>query len=188
VSWHAEEYAALGVPFHQRGDILDEQLEIWSKAWHGSPATFEGRHYRFGEVWVEPQPVRPGGPALWFGGSSVHRRVIERVVRYGRGFHPLGQPSDADLDRLADALAAAGREPGEIEYVGGIRGVFSAPDTPADLDQALAGIPAQLARGFGTICVKPGQFTDDSSRLGDFCRELAAKVSALDGQVPGGRS
>src|SRR5215472_2148883 len=32
VSWHQDEYAALGVPFGQRGDILDEQLEIWHRA------------------------------------------------------------------------------------------------------------------------------------------------------------
>lgn len=167
------------MPFEHRGDILDEQLDIWSRAWSGSPVAFEGQHYRFGTVWVEPQPARPGGPALWFGGSSLHRRVITRLVRYGSGFHPLGQPSDSELARLADALAAAGRALSELEYVGGIRGTFTTPDAPADLDQGLASIPAQLARGFGTICVKPGQFTDDAARIGDFCQELVEKVSAL---------
>jgi probable F420-dependent oxidoreductase len=179
VSWHRDEYDALGVPFGSRGDILDEQLEIWSRAWAGSPVAYEGRHYRFGEVWLEPQPSRPGGPALWFGGSSVHRRLIARLVRYGSGFNPLGQPDDAALTRLAAALAAAGRSPGDLEYVGGTRGTFAGPDGLADLDQALAGIPPQLARGFHTICVKPSQFTDDTARIGDFCRELVARVTAL---------
>ena len=176
VSWHRDEYEALGVPFGRRGDILDEQLEIWSRAWAGSPVAFDGRHYRFGRVWLEPQPFRPGGPPLWFGGSSVHPRLIGRLVRYGSGFNPLGQPDDAGLARLAAAMTAAGRSPGELEYVGGIRGTFTGPDGPADLDQALAGIPPQLARGFRTICVKPSQFTDDPARIGDFCRELVAKV------------
>jgi alkanesulfonate monooxygenase SsuD/methylene tetrahydromethanopterin reductase-like flavin-dependent oxidoreductase (luciferase family) len=179
VSWHRDEYDALGVPFTRRGDILDEQLAIWSRAWAGSPVAFDGHHYRFGEVWLEPQPFRPGGPVLWFGGSSVHRRLIDRLVRYGSGFNPLGQPDDAALARLAAALAAAGRRPGELEYVGGTRGTFTGPDGLADLDQALASIPGQLARGFRTICVKPSQFTDDTARIGDFCRELVAKVSAL---------
>jgi hypothetical protein len=116
---------------------------------------------------------------LWFGGSSVHRRLIDRLVRYGSGFNPLGQPDDAGLARLADALRAAGRSPGELEYVGGVRGTFSRPDRPADLGRAIATIPAQLARGFLTICVKPSQFIDDPAELGGFCRELAAKVSAL---------
>ncbi len=177
VGWHRDEYDALGIPFELRGDILDEQLEVWSRAWSGSPVSFGGRHYRFGDVWVEPQPFRPGGPPLWFGGSTVHQRVIERVVRYGSGFNPLGRPEDAGLARLAQALISAGRSPAEIEFVGGTRGTFPGPDKVADLDQALAAIPAQLARGFTTICVKPSQFIDESSRMAEFCRELAAKVA-----------
>jgi hypothetical protein len=91
VSWHRDEYAALGVPFGQRGEILDEQLE----------------------------------------------------------------------------------------YVGGTRGTFGGPDAVADLDQALAAVPAQLARGFTTICVKPSQFTDETAGIGAFCRSLAAKAASL---------
>jgi len=54
VSWHRDEYDALGVPFGQRGEILDEQLEIWAKAWRGSPVNHDGKHYSFGPIWVEP--------------------------------------------------------------------------------------------------------------------------------------
>ena len=179
VGWHRDEYDALGIPFERRGDILDEQLEVWSRAWSGSPVSFGGRHYRFGDVWVEPQPFRPGGPPLWFGGSTVHQRVIERVVRYGSGFNPLGRPEDAGLARLAQALISAGRSPAEIEYVGGTRGTFTGPDQVADLDEALAAVPALMARGFTTICVKPSQFIDDATEIASFCRELAAKAARL---------
>ena len=141
--------------------------------------THRGHHYSFGEIWLEPQPARPGGPALWFGGSSLHPRLIARLVRYGSGFNPLGAPSDEGLARLSDALTAAGRSPGELEYVGGTRGVFAGPDGTADLDRALAGIPDQLARGFTTVCVKPSQFVDDTAQIGAFCRELVAKAGAL---------
>ena len=170
VSWHKDEYDALGIPFHQRGDLLDEQLEIWTRAWSGSPVTFTGKHYSFNQVWIEPQPVTPGGPPLWFGGSSVHPRLLDRLVRYGNGFNPLGQPDDASLRRLAAAMKAAGRDPTELEYVGGTRGEFPSPDRPASLDQALATIPAQAASGFTTICIKPSQFIDNQSELPAFCR------------------
>ncbi len=179
VSWHREDYDALGIPFASRGDMLDEQLEIWSRAWSGSPVSFEGRHYRFGDVWVEPQPCTPGGPPLWFGGSSVHERVIRRMVRYGAGFNPLGQPASPELARLEETLISAGRSPAEIEYVGGTRGTFTGPGHVADLDQALAAIPALMARGFTTICVKPSQFTDDATDMASFCGELSAKTAAL---------
>jgi probable F420-dependent oxidoreductase len=177
VSWHRDEYDALGVPFGQRGEILDEQLEIWAKAWRGSPVRHDGKHYSFGDIWVEPQPARTGGPRLWFGGSSLHPRLIARLVRYGSGFNPLGPAGD--LAPLAAAMTAAGRDPDELEYVGGTRGEFSGPDAVADLDQALAAVPGQLARGFGTICVKPSQFLDESAEMGAFCRALAAKTAAL---------
>ena len=60
-------------------------------------------------------------------------------------------------------MAAAGRRPDELEFVGGTRGVFPGPDAVADLDQALSAVPAQLAGGFTTICVKPSQFIDDTA-------------------------
>jgi alkanesulfonate monooxygenase SsuD/methylene tetrahydromethanopterin reductase-like flavin-dependent oxidoreductase (luciferase family) len=178
VSWHRDEYDALGVPFSQRGAILDEQLAVWAKAWRGSPVRHEGERYSFGEIWMEPQPARPGGPVLWFGGSSLHPRLIARLVRYGSGFNPLGPAGD--LGPLETAMRAAGRDPGELEYVGGTRGEFPGPDAVADLDQALAAVPAQLARGFGTICVKPSQFLDESAGMGAFCRSLAARAAAFE--------
>lgn len=179
VSWHQDEYAALGVPFHRRGDVLDEQLEVLSAAWRGSPVSHEGEFFPFDDVWVEPQPCRAGGPALWFGGSSVHTRLLARLVRYGVGFNPLGRPSDREMDDLAAALRGAGRSMDEIELVGGTRGTFRTPDGVADLDQALESVPEQVARGFSTICVKPSQFLDDSYAIEAWCQVLVDKVRRL---------
>ena len=43
VSWAAEEYTALGVPFGERGAILDEQLEAMRAAWTQTPAAYRRR-------------------------------------------------------------------------------------------------------------------------------------------------
>lgn len=180
VSWHRAEYAALGVPFERRGELLDDHVEAWRALWAGSPASFSGRHYRFENVWVEPKPSHPQGPVLWFGGERIHEALLRRLVAYGSGFNPLGSPSDLDLRRLRDALVEAGRDPAELEMVGGTRGRFSSPTDPADLAEALASIPAQVARGFTTICIKPSQFLDDPSSIGPWCREVVERVrSAL---------
>ena len=37
VSWHEDEYEALGVPFHERGKILDEVLAAMTRLWVESP-------------------------------------------------------------------------------------------------------------------------------------------------------
>jgi probable F420-dependent oxidoreductase len=179
VSWHRPEYEALGVPFEKRGELLDEHLAAWELLWRDTPASFEGRHYRFRDVYLEPKPWRPDGPRLWFGGASLHERLLRRLVRYGHGFNPLGSPTDDDLERLRSAFAEAGRDIGELELVGGTRGRFPDARSVADLDEALAAVPDQLARGFTSICIKPSQFIDDPSTFGSWCRSVVERVDAL---------
>jgi len=179
VSWHRDEYAALGVPFERRGELLDEHLAAWSTLWRDSPASFAGRHHRFADVWLEPKPWRPDGPRLWFGGSSVHPRLVERLVRYGHGFNPLGRITDDDLARIAEALRAAGRDAAELELVGGMRGVFSDDDRPSELEPALAALPPQLEQGYTSFCFKPSQFTDDPDEVGPLVREVRARLETL---------
>jgi probable F420-dependent oxidoreductase len=118
VSWHRPEYEALGVPFEHRGDLLDEHLEAWRVLWRDAPASFEGRHHRFTDVWLEPKPLGPDGPPLWFGGRTLHERLLRRLVRYGSGFNPLGRRRSRHW-RLRFAMAGRGRDVRDLEMVGG---------------------------------------------------------------------
>ena len=179
VSWHRAEYDALGIPFSKRGELLDEHLDVWRAAWTGPRLSFHGRHYRFDGVWVEPKAYRPAGPPLWFGSTSMYGALLRRLVRYGSGFNPLGAPTDEDLERLRTAMSAAGRDVSQLEMVGGTRGRFPDATTVADLDAALSAIPAQIERGFTTICIKPSQFIDDPREIGAFCRDVVGRVGAL---------
>jgi len=179
VSWHEEEYEALGVPFAERGRILDEQLEILARCWQPGPVSYQGRYFSFPDVWVEPRPYRPGGPVLWFGGRRMHGPLLRRLVRWGQGFNPLGTPTQADLDVLRAGLLAAGRDPASMEMVGGIRGRLADATGTADIDEALESLPAQLAAGFTTICFKPAMYIDDARDIGALCRTLVRKVAAI---------
>jgi alkanesulfonate monooxygenase SsuD/methylene tetrahydromethanopterin reductase-like flavin-dependent oxidoreductase (luciferase family) len=180
-SWHEAEYEALGVPFAQRGGRLDEHIAAWEAAWGPSPASFHGRHYSFDAVHVEPKPFRPDGVVLHFGSQTMHDRLIARIVRYGSGVNPLGRLTTEDLARLGSAMRAAGRDPAELELVGGIRARFPDERSVADLGEALTGVPEQIAQGFTTFCLKPSQFTDDSRQVGALCREAVARVEAMVG-------
>ena len=179
VSWHEPEYAALGVDFAARGAILDEQLLAWREVWRPGPASFDGRHIHFTDAYVEPKPVRPDGVRMWFGGSSLHPRVIRRLVEFGHGYNPFGAPSAAELQRLDEALAAAGRARDEIEFVGGVRAVLPEDGSPASLDQALSTVAPQRDAGFSTICVKPSMFIDALDEYPDFCRAVVSGLAAL---------
>ena len=182
VSWHADEYAALGVSFGERGAILDEQLELLELCWTGDgPVSFHGRYFDVDEVWVEPRPYDPAGVTLWFGGQQLHGALLRRLVRWGRGFNPFGSPTPDELAALRAALVEAGRDPAGMELVGGIRGRFPDASSPADLGESLASVPGQLAAGFTTICFKPSMYIDDARDLGRFCRDLRTRVEAMAG-------
>jgi hypothetical protein len=106
--------------------------------------------------------------------------MLRRLVRYGHGFNPLGRPSADDLDRLREAMAAAGRDVKELELVGGTRGRFADAESVAPLDQALDAIPEQVERGFSTICVKPSQFTDDLGEVPALLSRIVERVGSLE--------
>jgi alkanesulfonate monooxygenase SsuD/methylene tetrahydromethanopterin reductase-like flavin-dependent oxidoreductase (luciferase family) len=181
VSWSRDEYEALGVPFAVRGRILDEQLEILQRAWRPGPFSHHGEFFSFDEVSVAPPAHRVDGPRLWFGGQRLRGPLLRRLVRYGHGFHPLGRPASADLTALAKAMAEAGRDVGELEFVGGARAVFPDDRSVADLGAAMDPIREQLAAGFSTFCVKPSQFIDDAADLPRFCADVVRRLDEMTG-------
>ena len=167
------------MPFHRRGAILDEHLAAMSALWSGSPAEFHGEFFDFADVWSEPKAWRPEGPVMWFGGMAMHPALVRRLVRYGTGFHPFGAPTDDDLAMLATGLAEAGRTLDEIELVGGTRATFDGPDSVAHVERAMADIPAQLARGYTTFCMKPSQHTDRLDDVPALCTRMVETLSRL---------
>jgi alkanesulfonate monooxygenase SsuD/methylene tetrahydromethanopterin reductase-like flavin-dependent oxidoreductase (luciferase family) len=179
VSWSKEEYAALGVPFAERGKILDEQLEVLAKAWGPYPVRHEGHYFPFGDVWLEPGAYRQEGPAFWFGGQGMHPPLVRRLARYGHGLNPFGSLTDDDLAMLAAGMRQTGRDISDLEMVGGIRGTFRGRDDLADLDQALESLPRQLAQGYTTICFKPAMFVQKVDELPAFYAELIEKTDRI---------
>jgi probable F420-dependent oxidoreductase len=179
VSWSRDEYRALGVPFEERGRILDEQLEILDRLWRESPASYAGKYFSFDDISLEPKAYRPEGPRLWFGGQRMHGPLLRRLVRYGSGWHPLGEPSADDRAALGAALADTGRSLGDLELIGGTRARFPDDDSVADLGEAMAAIPEQLEQGFTTFCLKPSQFIDDPAEMASFCRDVMRRAEAM---------
>ncbi len=183
VSWHRGEYEALGVDFASRGRILDEQLSALQRLWGETPASFSGEHFEFTNVYSEPKPMR-ARPAMWFGGESMHRPLLDRIVRYGDGFHPFGEPSAEDLAKLAAGLERSGRDITQIELVGGTRASFSGPNDVADIDAAMASFPDQIEAGFSTLCMKPSQHTDSIDEVAGLCRHMVDHVASFEVGTP----
>ena len=56
---------------------------------------------------------------------------------------------------------------------------FPDSDVVADVDEAFASMPGQLAAGYTSICFKPSMYTDDPAEVGALCREIVRRVAAL---------
>ncbi|GAS88456.1 TIGR03619 family F420-dependent LLM class oxidoreductase [Mycolicibacterium brisbanense] len=179
VSWSRDEYAAMGVPFAERGRILDEQLAVMDLVFGNSPASYHGRYFSFDDIYLEPKAFRPDGPRMWFGGQTAHGKVVERLVRYGHGFHPLGAPSAEDMRAIGEAMTAAGRAMADLEMIGGVRVDFPDDHSCADIGKAMASVPEQLEKGFTTICVKPSMFIDDAGELPAFCADVMRRAESM---------
>lgn len=79
-----KDFEAVQVPKNERGARTDEAIEVLRRLWTGAAASYEGRHYRFRDVVVQPPPARPGGPPVWVGGRSA--AALRRAGRRGDGW------------------------------------------------------------------------------------------------------
>jgi len=105
------EFEALGAPFSERNDRMDEALAALSAAWTGSSVTFEGSGYRAPGNTMLPRPRQRPRPPLWIGGNS--RRAIRRAVESADGWSPFPNPAriagrtrTAPLESAADLAVA----------------------------------------------------------------------------------
>jgi probable F420-dependent oxidoreductase len=104
VGWLKPEFAALGVPFEERGRRLDEGLAMMRAVWTQDPVTF---HSRFIPAVIEgmtmtPMPSRP--IPLWLGGSSD--AALSRTIRIADGWHG-SRHSPSEVAPIAQRLRAA---------------------------------------------------------------------------------
>jgi probable F420-dependent oxidoreductase len=84
VGWLKEEYAALGVPFNERGARMDEGIAMMRAVWTQDPVTFPTKHIDAEITEMRMQP-KPAPIPIWVGGISD--AAIARATRLGDGWH-----------------------------------------------------------------------------------------------------
>jgi len=104
LGYRPEEYAMFGVPWTERGAVIDEKLSVLLRALKGERFEHGGR-----AIWVTPPPATPGGPSIAYGGQSV--AAARRAGRFGLDF--CAQTNGEHLERAyREACEAAGNAPG----------------------------------------------------------------------------
>jgi probable F420-dependent oxidoreductase len=164
--WMESEFAALGVPFRERGRRTDATIAILRRLWAGAgDYAWEGA--RVEGVALLPGPARPGGPPVWVGGDSD--AGIRRAVRLGDGWHTTVSHREGLAERvsaLGRALAAAGRERDGFTLSVRIR---------ADVGRAARVVPRLRELGVDHVLVDLPAF--DPAGLGDDVAAVRALVS-----------
>lgn len=114
--WAVEEYAAVNVPYEERGKRLDETIDAMRACWGPNPASYSGTTVSFDRVKVDPKPVQVGGVPIVIGGSGAV--AARRVGRRGDGWFPyVVAPDDVatGLETIRATAEAEGRDASAIE-------------------------------------------------------------------------
>ena len=114
VGWNPVEYEALGVDFHQRGHMIEEQIEALRLLWSKEIVTFHGQFHTLNEAGLNPLPVRRSIP-IWTGGKA--EVLLRRTARIADGWFPMGRPDEQmkqAIERLHRYLQEAGRAPSSL--------------------------------------------------------------------------
>jgi probable F420-dependent oxidoreductase len=82
-----EEFRMLGAEFAARGAIYEDALRALRAAFGRRAPRYDGTHFRFDDVIVDPCGVQPDVP-IWLGGRSP--RSLRRALVFGDGWDPFG--------------------------------------------------------------------------------------------------
>ncbi len=82
--WYRREFDAVGVPFEQRGKIMDENLEIVMRFWTEDMVKGEFPHHKIPAGVMYPKPAQKPRPPVLIGGYVD--RVLQRAAVKGDGW------------------------------------------------------------------------------------------------------
>ena len=144
VGWMEAEFAALGVPFRERGRRMDEGIAMMRAVWTEDPVTFRPKYI---PAVIEDMRMRPL-PApipIWIGGGSD--AAIARAARIGDGWHGTRiLPEDAPA--MVARLRALRPDPG---FTISLRTSWDGQDAEA----LRARLDAYAAAGIQHVMVEP---------------------------------
>jgi alkanesulfonate monooxygenase len=82
--WYKREFDAVGVPFEQRGKLMDENLEILTRFWTEPMVKGQYAYHKIPAGVMYPKPVQKPRPPILIGGYVD--RVLKRAAVSGDGW------------------------------------------------------------------------------------------------------
>ena len=182
VGWQAEEYEAAGLDFADRGRQLDHTLAVCQALWSACPADFSDDQLEFSRIYMQPQPVQPGGVPIWVSGT-VNPRAMRRLARFGSGWIPWGDAMAGDMEshisQMREAVAGYDRDPSGLGVVGTLPIVRT--DDGVDLAATMDSVPAMVEAGVTDFRAHL-PIPSDASEAHDYLAEVVAAFRPAAGR------
>lgn len=190
--WMREEFEALGLEPAERGARTVEAIEIYKRAWTDRDVSFDGQHYRFSDISMDPKPVQDPRPPIIYGGVS--ELGARRSARHCDGFYPLfldpyAEPSRYELhqDLIRAELDTLGRDPGTFTMMGAATFHLTSDDQAigadgrerictGSSDRILADLARFAAAGYSMIVAKIVCPSGDVAELREHIDRVGAEI------------
>src|ERR1700722_12006300 len=172
LGWNAVEYEALGKTFSDRGQRVDEQVELLRRLWTEQSVTFHGSFEHVTGAGLAPLPVQRPIP-VWFGGQSPP--AYRRAGRLADGWLPQVPPGPK-LDEARAIVEGAARDAGRDPSTIGMEGRVSWGDKTVDKLVEQVG----RWRSAGASHVSINTMGSGLARVDDHLRVLGEIAEALE--------
>jgi alkanesulfonate monooxygenase len=116
VGWYAREFGAVGVPFKQRGKIMDRNLEILTRLLTEDRVRLKLDEFDLRDARLLPRPVQQPRPPILIGGYVD--AVFRRIARYGDGwltYFYTPESFQRTWERIKGFAAEEGRDPATLQ-------------------------------------------------------------------------
>ena len=133
--WYKREFDAIGVPFTERGNIMDRNLDILIRLWQEDSVTGSYPPYELAAAVMSPKPVQKPHPPILIGGYVD--RVLKRAGVVGDGwltYYYTAEGFAKSWDKVRRFAADAGKDPDTLRsinqlpiYIGKSRADVEAP-------------------------------------------------------------
>ena len=170
---HVEaEFDLLGLPFADRGRLLDESIDALRAAFAEDYPTLPGPVWPAADMGQHPRPVQEDGPPIWVGGSSP--AALRRAAQRGDGWLPQGPVTPEIIEQIRALRHEAGRH--DAFDFGALVGPVYVGEPDWDLGgPTLAGSPDKIAhvlRKFSAMGVGQAQVRLRSRSLDELVDQI----------------
>lgn len=114
--WYKREFDAVGVPFDQRGKIMDKNLEIMTRLWTEPSVTADMPPYNMREAVMYPKPGSKPRPTILIGGYVD--AVLKRAGVAGDGWLTYFYTPEGftrSWEKVCTFAAEAGKDPATLQ-------------------------------------------------------------------------